>query len=319
MIDTETGVIAAEAPQGVLNLNSIRALATNGAELVKVRVNTFLLATAWCGYFLAAQRTGRPAIGVGLLHALLGIGMVSCGSAALNEVVERDIDKLMYRTARRPIPAGRVRALDAAIFGSLLILVGAAYLAFFTNPLTGALTLLTAIVYLGAYTPLKRVSPVCTAIGAVPGAMPGVLGWAACAGRLHWGALALFAILFFWQFPHFFSIAWLYRDDYERGGIRMLPVVEPDGRSTAWRIIVYSLVLIPVSLVPTWIGMTGRIYAAAAILLGLAVVLAGSNLARLNQPLSSSLSRARARRLLQATIFYLPALLAFMVLDSLRP
>ena len=187
MIEVETGLIAAEVGRVALNLTSAKALLRDSAELVKLRVNTFLLATAWCGYFFAAQKTGHPGMRFGLFHALFGIGMVSCGSAALNEVMERDIDKLMNRTARRPIPAGRVRPLDAAVAGVLLILFGTAYLVYFTNPLTGALTLLTAIIYLGAYTPLKRVAPICTAIGAIPGAMPGVLGWAACAGHLDWG------------------------------------------------------------------------------------------------------------------------------------
>src|SRR5581483_8855877 len=186
-----------------------------------------------------------------LLHALLGIGLVSGGTAAMNEVVERDADALMRRTAHRPLPAGRMSLGHATAVALAMVAGGAAYLALTTNVLTGVLSLATAVVYLAAYTPLKKISPICTFVGAFPGAMPGVLGWAAACGRLDWGTLALFAILFLWQFPHFFAIAWMYREDYAKGSIRMLPVVEPDGRSTSLQILLYSLALIPVSLIPT--------------------------------------------------------------------
>ena len=160
----------------------------------------------------------------------------------------------MRRTAQRPIPAGRFGLPHATIVGVLMMLGGALYLGLALNPLTGWLALATSAVYLAAYTPLKKIHPICTFVGAFPGAMPGVLGWTAARGRLEWGALVMFAIVFFWQFPHFFSIAWLYREDYEDGGIRMLPVVEPDGKSTARQILLYSLALIPVSLLPTLSG-----------------------------------------------------------------
>jgi heme o synthase len=196
---------------------------------------------------------------------------------------------------------------------------GSVYLSVFTNPLTGLLTFLTSVVYLAAYTPLKRISPICTFVGAFPGAMPGVLGWTAARGQLEWGTLVLFAILFVWQFPHFFSIAWLYREDYASGGIQMLPVVEQDGRSTAHRILIYSVALIPVSILPSLMGMAGRIYLFGALLLGVGLLYFGIRLAFLKLPLASALSKKRARQVLQATVIYLPLLFALMMGNSLRP
>src|SRR6201997_3082433 len=203
------------------------------AELTKLRVTSLIVMTAWCGYFFGAHKAGASWISWGLFHSLLGIGLVSSGTAALNEVMEYRVDAQMLRTAQRPIPAGRMGLFHATLVGVAAAAGGSIYLAVFINPLTGLLTFLTSVLYLAAYTPLKRVSPICTFVGAFPGAMPGVLGWTAVRGQLEWGTLVLFAILFVWQFPHFFSIAWLYREDYARGGVRMLPVVEEDGRSTA--------------------------------------------------------------------------------------
>jgi len=194
---------------------------------------------------------------------------------------------------------------------------GAVYLDVTLNALTGTLALLTAFVYLAAYTPLKKVHPVCTFVGAVPGAMPGVLGWTAARGHLEWEALALFAIVFFWQFPHFFSIAWLYRDDYAAGNIRMLPVVQPDGRSTARRILLYSLILIPVSLTPTFLGMAGSIYLVGALVLDVALLYIGLRLTTLRIPVSAARSKQRARQLLQATVLYLPLLFVLMMLNRI--
>src|SRR6266436_3804537 len=196
---------------------------------------------------------------------------------------------------------------------------GALYLDVTLNTLTGTLALVTAFVYLAAYTPLKRISPICTFVGAFPGAMPGVLGWTAIRGRLEWGTLVLFAILFVWQFPHFFSIAWLYREDYEKGGIKMLPVVEEDGRSTARRILVYSIALIPISLLPSFMGMAGKIYLVGALVLGFAMLYFGIRLAFLNLPLAAARSKARARHVLQASVIYLPLLFALMMGNSVRP
>src|SRR3984957_6519499 len=196
------------------------------SELMKARVTTLIVMTAWCGYYFGAQKAGVSSLSWGLFHALLGVGLVSSGTAALNEVMEHEVDGHMRRTAHRPLPAGGMSLLHATVAGLLAAVGGSIYLAVFTNPLTGLLTFLTSVVYLAAYSPLKRISPICTFVGAFPGAMPGVLGWTAARGRLEWGTLILFAILFVWQFPHFFSIAWLYREDYAKGGVRMLPVVE---------------------------------------------------------------------------------------------
>lgn len=286
------------------------------AELTKLRVTTLIVMTAWCGYFFATRKAGLPSLSLGLVHALLGIGLVSSGTAALNEVMERDVDARMRRTACRPLPSGRMSLLEAFVAGVFLTVGGSLYLAAFTNPLTGSLTFLTSVVYLAVYTPLKRVSPFCTFVGAFPGAMPGVLGWTAVRGRLEWGTLVLFAILFLWQFPHFFSIAWLYRDDYAQGGIRMLPVVEPQGRSTRVRIVLYSVLLLPVSLLPTFAGMSGRVYFAGAVVLGCGLLWMGARLAALTMPLTSTASKVRARQLLQATIVYLPVLFVLMMTNS---
>src|SRR5260370_19226041 len=191
----------------------------------------------------------------------------------------RDVDSEMLRTEQRPLPAGRMSLFAATTAGLLATVGGSIYLGFFTNWLTGLLTLLTPVVYLAAYTPLKRVSPICTFVGAFPGAMPGVLGWTVARGRFEWETLVLFAILFVWQFPHFFAIAWLYREDYAKGGIRMLPVVQEDGRSTARCILIYSLTLVPLSLLPSMFGMAGRIYLVGAVLLGVSLFYFGARLA----------------------------------------
>jgi protoheme IX farnesyltransferase len=289
------------------------------AELMKLRVTTLIVMTAWCGYYFGAQKAGVSSLTWGLFHALLGIGLVSSGTAALNEVMEHDVDSKMRRTAQRPLPAGRMTLRHALVAGLVAAVGGSIYLAIFTNPLTGLLTLLTSVVYLAAYTPLKKVSPICTFVGAFPGAMPGVLGWTAARGRLEWGTLILFAILFVWQFPHFFSIAWLYREDYASGGIRMLPVVEEDGRSTAHRILAYSLILIPLSLLPSVFGMAGKIYMVGALILGVSLFYFGARLALLKLPINSPRSKMLARHVLQATVIYLPLLFALMMGNSLKP
>ncbi len=306
-----------------LPLSGFRTRATSllrdYAELTKLRVTSLIVMTAWCGYFFGAHKAGISWLNSGLFHALFGIGLVSSGTAALNEVMEHDIDGHMRRTAGRPLPAGRMSMFHAAAIGLAAAVGGSIYLAVFTNPLTGLLTFLTSVVYLAAYTPLKRVSPICTFVGAFPGAMPGVLGWTAARGQLEWGTLVLFAILFVWQFPHFFSIAWLYREDYANGGIKMLPVVDEDGRSTARRILAYSIALIPISLLPSFMGMAGKVYLVGAIVLGFSMLYFGARLAFLNLPLAAARSKMRARHVLQATVIYLPLLFALMMTNSVHP
>ncbi len=288
------------------------------AELTKARITTLIVMTAWCGYFLGAHRAGVASWSIGLVHALLGVALVSSGTAALNEVLEVNVDGRMRRTAMRPLPSGRMSRVHGAIVGLALTLGGSVYLAVFVNLLTGLLVFLTALVYLAIYTPLKKVSPVCTFVGAFPGAMPVVLGWTAARGKIETPTLVLFAIMFIWQFPHFLSIAWLYREDYEDGGIKMLPVVESNGKSTVWRILAYSAALIPVSILPVAIGMAGRFYLAGAVLMGAMLFRVSMGMAQPQMPATAAGSKAHARRLLRATILYLPALFALMMVNAMR-
>jgi protoheme IX farnesyltransferase len=296
----------------------MQTLLRDYAELTKARVTTLVVATAWCGFYFGALASGASSLSWILFHTLLGVGLVAGGTAALNEVMEQEMDARMRRTAARPLPSGRMSLLHAIIAGVLLAVGGAVYLAVTTNRLTGLLALATAFVYLAAYTPLKKIHPICTFVGAFPGAMPGVLGFTAARGRLEWGALIMFAIVFFWQFPHFFSIGWLYREDYAAGSVRMLPVVERDGRATGRRILIYSLGLIPVSLAPAVLGMSGPVYAAGAILMGIALCYFGARLAMLGLPMSAPRSKQRARQLLQATVVYLPLLFALMMINAVH-
>jgi protoheme IX farnesyltransferase len=297
--------------------NAAIALLRDYTELTKLRVTTLIVVTAWCGYFFGARQSGVSSLSIGLFHALFGIFLVSSGAAALNEVMERDIDSHMRRTVQRPLPAGRMSLAHATIAGALMMFGGALYLGFTLNALTGWLSLATAAVYLGAYTPLKKIHPLCTLVGAFPGAMPGVLGWTAARGRLELGAVVMFAIVFFWQFPHFFSIAWLYKDDYTAGGIQMLPVVEPDGKSTIRQILLYSLGLIPISLLPRFLGMAGNAYFFGAAVMGLCLFYVGLRLATFKLAPNTPQSKQRARQLLQATVIYLPLLFALMMLNPI--
>ena len=296
--------------------NSVLTLIQDYAELFKARVTSLIVMTAWCGFYFGSLKSGSSSLTWGLLHALLGIGLVAGGTAGLNECIEHEEDGLMRRTERRPIPAKRMGIRHATIASILATCIGVVYLALATHLITGLLALATSAAYLGLYTPLKKVSPICTFVGAFPGAMPGVLGWTAARGRLEWEALVLFAIVFFWQFPHFHSIAWLYREDYERAQIRMLPVVHPDGRSTVRSIVLYSLGLIPVTLAPSFMHMAGRVYFAAALLLGLAFLWTGLRLGRMRLAATAPHSKAPARHVLIASVFYLPILFAVMMLNS---
>jgi len=286
------------------------------AELTKARITALIVMMAWSGYFFGAHKSGASALSAVLVHALLGVGLVSSGTAALNEVLESAVDARMRRTAQRPLPSGRMTRAHATAVGMMLTLGGSVYLALATNPLTGLLAMLTALVYLAAYTPLKQISPICTFVGAFPGAMPVVLGWTAARGKVEIETLILFGVMFVWQFPHFLSIAWLYREDYERGHIRMLPVVEADGRSTLWRILAYSGALIPVSILPVMIGMAGRVYLIGAVLMGAALFRVSLAMVQPQLPATAAASKPQARRLLRATILYLPLLFALMMANS---
>ena len=292
------------------------SLLSEYAQLIKVRVTSLVVATAWCGYFMGNMKSGVSSFSWTMLHTLLGIGIVASGAAALNQVLERDIDSRMLRTQRRPLPARRMEPLHAALFGMILVAGGSLYLALTTNVLTGYLTFSTAAAYLLFYTPLKPLTSICTFVGAFPGAMPPLLGWTAARGALEWEALALFAIVLLWQFPHFLAIAWIYAEDYESGGIRMLPVVEKDGRSTTREILLYSITLVPVSLAPVVLGMTGLVYLVGAILLSAAFFWIGFRLWRLKLAPSAPESKKPARQLLQASVIYLPLLFALMMITA---
>lgn len=298
--------------------HNLVALLRDYSELIKLRVTTLIVMTAWAGFYLGAVRSGVSSLSWELFHAMLGIGLVSGGTAALNEVLERDLDALMRRTQRRPLVTGRMSLMHGLAVGLLMVVGGVEYLAFTTNLLTAFLTAGTSAVYLGAYTPLKRKHPLCTFVGAFPGAMPPALGWAAIRGRLDWDALVLFAILFFWQFPHFHSIAWLYREDYERAGIRMLPVVEPDGRSTRRSIAAYTIALLLVTAAPALVGLSGRMYLIGAAVLGFAFLWSAVRLARIQLPATAARSKKHARQVLQASVLYLPLLLALMMIDAVK-
>jgi heme o synthase len=274
-------------------------------ELTKPRITVLILICTAVGYLFGC---GASLHLLTLLHALVGTALLASGTSALNQWYEADSDAQMHRTRGRPIPAGRMKRSHGFIFGGLVSIAGFAELWFQTNALTAMLGLFTLLSYLFVYTPLKRHTPLCTTLGAVPGAMPPLIGYAAANGHLDSAALALFAILFVWQFPHFYAIAWMYRDDYARGGIRMLPVIKPDGESTARRIVACSILLIPISLLPRLLGMSGSIYAGAAVAAGLGLLYFGVRLGRERTSL-------RARHVLLASVLYLPALLAVMVVD----
>lgn len=288
------------------------------AQLFKVRVTSLIVMTAWAGYYMAAARSGVSSLSWTLLNALWGIGLTSAGAAALNEVLERELDSRMRRTQNRPLPSGRMDLATGWLAGLAATILGPVALALTTNVLTGALALATAVTYLALYTPLKKVSPISTFVGAFPGAMPPLLGWTAIRGQIEPQAIVLFLVVFFWQFPHFQAIAWMYRDDYEAAGIRMLPVVDKAGRSVIRQMVVYSSTLLPISLMPGLLRMSGKVYIGGALALGLWFLWFVLRLARTKLPTTSPESRRLARQLLQSSIIYLPVLFALMMIDAVR-
>lgn len=274
-------------------------------ELTKPRITFMVVLTAGIGALLA----GRGDLPAGLLlHALVGTALVSGGASALNQVLEHEVDARMRRTAQRPIPAGRMSTRRGWWFSLVLSAVGVGYLGWLVNGLTAMLGIVALLSYVLIYTPLKRLSSLSTLVGAVPGAIPPMMGWAAITGILEPGAWALFGILFFWQLPHFLAIAWLCREDYGVAGFPMLPVTDPDGSRTARQMILYSLALLPVSLAPTLLELTGLAYLIGAAVLGVLFLAFSFNFAR-------STSRAAARRVMQYSVLYLPLVLGVMVLD----
>jgi heme o synthase len=291
------------------------SLLTDFSQLFKLRVTSLVVMTAWTGYFMGAAKSGESSLSLGLLQALLGIGLTSAGASALNEAMERSVDARMARTKHRPLPAGRMRLRTGFAAGILASLAGSLYLAVATNVLTGVMALATVAAYLGLYTPLKKISPVSTLVGAFPGAMPPLLGWTAARGKLEIEGLILFTIVFVWQFPHFQAIAWLYREDYAAGGIKMLPVVDQAGRSVVRQMLAYSSVLIPVSLLPAGVHMAGKVYLGGALALGLLFLWFNLRLALTNLPTTAPASKKFARQLLQASVTYLPLLFGLMMIN----
>jgi heme o synthase len=279
-----------------------------------VKVVGLVLVTGWGGFYLGSLASGISSMQRGLLDALLGIGLVSAGAGALNQVLERKTDARMRRTADRPLASGRISLGVGLAAGMGALAAGAWWLLMHTNLLTAALALLTAFTYVAIYTPLKRVTTLATFIGAFPGAMGPLLGWTAARPQIDWQAVALFAILFVWQFPHFMSIAWLYRDDYARAGIRMLPVVQPDGWSTVVEALFYAVLMIPVSLAPWKLGMAGPAYAVIATALGLVYLAYTIRFARILKARSETESRMLARDLLKVSVLYLPLLFTALML-----
>lgn len=279
------------------------------AELTKPRITLMVVLTTAAGYYLGAQGSFDLVV---LLHALLGTGVIASAASALNQVLERDSDARMLRTRHRPLPAGRMEVSAALGFGLVLTVLGTLYLAVAVNVLTAVVGAATLALYVLVYTPMKRRSSLCTIVGAVPGALPPVMGWTAATGTLNAEAWVLFAILFFWQLPHFLAIAWNYREDYARGLQPMLSVEDPHGGSTARQIVLYCMALLPVSLAPSLVSLTGSLYFYGAFVLGIAYLAAGIHAAR-------ERSHASAGLLLRVSVIYLPALLGLMTFDKVVP
>jgi protoheme IX farnesyltransferase len=278
-----------------------------------------VIITAAAGFYLGSLASGISPFQIGLIKALFGIALVTAGSSTLNQALERTTDRRMPRTANRPMAQHRIGLAHGLIVGFALVFGGSIYLALTTNPLTGILTLLTAVGYVAIYTPLKRITTLNTFIGAFPGALPPLIGWTAARGIVEWPAVALFAILFVWQFPHFMAIGWLYRADYAHAGIRLAATQQPTSeaaRSCALQALFYAVLMIPVSLWPTWLHVTGIPYAVAAILLDAGYLAATIRFLRITRAPDDPENRAVARQLLKVSVIYLPLLLLAMMLNA---
>ena len=286
-------------------LTTARSTVADYFELTKPRITLMVVITALVGFVMASPRGVDAAA---LLAALIGTGLVASGASTLNMLLERDIDARMHRTQQRPLPAGRLRPVEVLSFGLLVTAAGLAGLAWTCGPLAAAVAAVTWASYLFLYTPLKPRTSLSTIVGAFPGALPPVIGWAAATGTLEGGAFVLFAIMFLWQIPHFLAIAWIYREDYARGGLPMLPVLDPAGVVTGRQAVANSVALLVVSLTPAFARMAGGVYLAGAVVLGVAFTLAAASAAvRRTVP--------AARTLFLASVLYLPALFGLLLLD----
>ncbi len=275
--------------------------------LTKPDVTFLVVLTTVAGFYLGSS---GPLDWTRLLDTLGGTLLVACGTAALNQYIERELDARMRRTASRPLPSGQLKPRDVLTFGAAGVVLGAALLALAVNVLSALVALATTVLYLGLYTPLKTRTTLSTAVGAIPGALPPMIGWAAAQGSLSVGGWVLFAILFVWQFPHFMAIAWMYREDYARAGIKMLPVVDPRGHATFRQIVMASAVLVWVSALPSVIGMAGIYYFFGALVLGMVLLQVGLWANR-------SRTKVRAKWLMHATVAHIPLLLVWLILDKL--
>ncbi len=278
-------------------------------ELAKPNLSALVVLTSAFGFYFASRGVGSIDWAA-CLHLILGTGLTAAGACGINMVAERGSDAQMHRTRRRPIPSGRLTPKEALFFSLAVFLLGFLDLLVFCGPYPAALSFLTMVIYAGVYTPLKTQGPLAIWVGAIPGAIPPVMGWTAVQGEIGLGGWVLFAILFAWQFPHFLSLAFMYREDYARGGFRFLPENDPDGKRTGRQIAVGWVVLLLVSTTPTWVGLAGNIYLVGAVLCGLTFTWIGLRTAR-----ACSLQNARSSFL--ASVTHLPLLLALMILDGL--
>jgi protoheme IX farnesyltransferase len=303
--DHAGGGPAATMPVELSAAAALRQRVADFCELAKIRISVLVLLVTAVGFCLASPGEIDTAR---LLHAVLGTGLVAVAANTLNQVWERRFDALMQRTANRPIPAGRVGPREATVFGVACAACGLPYLWHFATPLAAAVAAVTLALYVLVYTPLKRRTVHNTLVGAVPGALPPVIGYAAAAGQMDLTALLLFAIVFVWQMPHFYAIAWMYRDDYARGGYRMLSVVDSTGAATGRQTMAYTVVLVAVSLLPAALGFAGPWYGATALALGIGLMEFARRLAELR-------SRVAARRMLLASVVYLPAIMLLLMMN----
>jgi len=278
------------------------------ADLIKARLTLLVLLTTLVGFYLGWR---GPMNFWAMLHAVLGTALVAAGASALNQLLEREHDAKMRRTKNRPLPSGRLQPVTVMIFGGVCACAGLFYLALLVNLLTSVIGAISLISYLFIYTPLKRVTWLNTAVGAIPGALPPLMGWTAARGELSGEGWALFAILAFWQVPHFFAIAWIYRDEYAKAGFVMLPMIDLEGRRTGRQTVSHTLLLLPISLCPFVYHLTGRFYLIGALLLGFTFLFFAIQFAR-------QMTVSRARQLFCVSILYLPLLLTAMVLDKIK-
>ncbi len=304
----DTAGVTTEGPTGSGLFSEARARAADFLELTKPRVNVLVVATTLLGFYMATRPQDALAL---LINTVIGTTLVASGASAFNEIIERDLDARMRRTRNRPLPTGRLTSRPAVVFAVALSVAGIVELALGANLLAAAVASATLLTYTLAYTPLKTRTSLATVIGSVPGALPPMIGWAAARNSLSIEAWILFGIVFLWQMPHFLAIAWMYREDYKRAGFPLLPIVEPDGASTGRQALVYAAALVPVSLAPTAVGLTGGVYMIGAAIIGAVfVALAADFTRRRTAPV--------ARRLFFCSIAYLPILWVLMVIGRVR-